>query len=34
MSIEDGFATPPELPGIGFEGRDALARAFRSLLDG
>jgi D(-)-tartrate dehydratase len=33
MRIEDGFATPPELPGIGFEGRDALARAFRSLLD-
>jgi D(-)-tartrate dehydratase len=33
MQIEDGFATPPELPGIGFEGRDALARAFRSLLD-
>jgi D(-)-tartrate dehydratase len=33
MPIEDGFATPPELPGIGFEAKDTLARAFRSLLE-
>ncbi|HZB94064.1 MAG TPA: enolase C-terminal domain-like protein [Stellaceae bacterium] len=33
MRIEDGCATPPELPGIGFEGKAALARLFAALLD-
>ncbi|WP_345607210.1 enolase C-terminal domain-like protein [Pseudonocardia adelaidensis] len=30
--VEDGFARPPDAPGIGFETRSALHALFRSLL--
>jgi L-alanine-DL-glutamate epimerase-like enolase superfamily enzyme len=29
--LSEGRATPPDLPGIGFEGSEALDRLFRSL---
>ena len=30
---EQGWVAPPQLPGIGFEGRAELAALFRTLLD-
>lgn len=32
-AVRDGWASPPDLPGIGFETRPTLAALFRSLLD-
>jgi L-alanine-DL-glutamate epimerase-like enolase superfamily enzyme len=33
ITVEDGYITMPELPGIGFEGKSDLYRAMRALTD-
>jgi hypothetical protein len=33
VTVEDGYITMPELPGIGFEGKSDLYRAMRALTD-
>jgi len=31
--VEDGYITMPELPGIGFEGKNALITVMRELAE-
>jgi L-alanine-DL-glutamate epimerase-like enolase superfamily enzyme len=33
ITVEDGYITMPEIPGIGFEGKSDLYRAMRALTD-
>jgi L-alanine-DL-glutamate epimerase-like enolase superfamily enzyme len=33
VSVEDGYITMPELPGIGFEGKSDLIRVMRQLAE-